>query len=259
MKKGNKKISVTAEFVSIMRAKNDPRNLYFVSPKGQGLFNLTKIVFSEKKLNNIFEWRLKLSKIFDEKVKKDKPEQVIDLAAGYSLRGFNECLRNKDVLYVDVDFDNVLSRKKAILDSICKKENIIFPENYFFIPIDVLEDNIFVNIKNIVSENKKTLIIAEGLTSYFSFREFQIFLNNIKSLISNFDHAEFYSHESLEQPKGFVYFVLRYIFVSILTKSKRRAIFNSKENFEMFLKNEDIHNYKIFNNQGFLMYSISKE
>lgn len=258
MKKGNEKISVTAEFVSIMRAKNDPRNLYFVSPKGQKLFNLTKKVFSEKKLNTIFEWRLRLSKIFDEKIKKDKPEQVIDLAAGYSLRGFNECLKNKDILYVDVDFGSVLSRKKMILDLICKKENILFPENYLFIPINILENDIFVKMKNIVSVSKKTLIVAEGLTSYFNLREFQIFLNNINFLISNFDHVEFYSHESIEQPKGFIYFVLRYMFVSLLTKSKRRASFKSRNDFEVFLANENIQNYKIANNQGFLMYSISK-
>jgi O-methyltransferase involved in polyketide biosynthesis len=258
MNKGNEKISVTAEFVSIMRAKSDPRNLYFVSPKGQRLFNLTRKVFSEKKLNSIFEWRLKLSKIFDDKILIEKPEQVIDLAAGYSLRGFNECLKNENLIYIDVDFNSVLSRKKLILNSICKKEGILFPRNYFFVSTNLLKSNIFENMKNIVSQNKKTLIFAEGLTSYFNWKEFKLFLQNIKSFINNFDNVEFCSHENIQQPKGFVYFLLRYLFVSLLTKSKRRGNFKSEKELEVFLKNEGFNNFKVSTNQGFIIYSIRK-
>ena len=257
MNKGNKKINITAEFVSIMRVKQDPKNLYFVSQKGKRFFDLARRIFSEKKLNDIFEWRLILSKIFDDKILKDRPEQVIDLAAGYSLRGFNECLRNRDLIYIDIDFDSVISRKKLVLNEICVKENIVFPQNYFLISADVLKTDIFDNIKKIVIKNKKTLIIAEGLTSYFGLDDFQLFLENIKALIGNFDCAEFYSNESIKQPKGLVHYVLRYIFVSLLTRSKHGVRFKSEKEFEIFLDGQGIHEYKITNIMGFVMYSIS--
>lgn len=258
MTKENEKISITAEFVSIMRAQADSRNLYFVSQKGQRIFNLTKKIFSRRKLRDIFEWRLILSNIFDEKILNDKPEQVVELAAGYSLRGFDKCLKDKNIIYIDVDLTYVISKKRSILESICKKENILFPENYFLVYADVLENNIFEKIKKVVSKNKKTLIISEGLTTYFRLNEFQLFLQNIKVLVYNFSNAEFYSHESLKQPKGLVYIVLRFLLVSVLTRSKRRESFESEKAFNKFLVNEGIQNYEIVNKDGFLMYSIGK-
>jgi len=256
MNSGNEKISITAEFVSIIRSKDDQKNLYFVSKKGQKLYNLTKNILSEKKLKYIFEWRLNLSKIFDEKIISYKPEQVIELAAGYSLRGFNKCLGDKNIIYIDTDFENVLIKKRQILESLCIRENISFPNNYFLVPINVLENNIYEKISGIVSRDRKTLIIAEGLTSYFGLDEFKIFLKNIQEFIHNFSFGEFYSHENVKQPKGIVYFLLRKFFITFLTKSKSRNNFKNIEEFNLFLSEEKIDKFDISENKTFVMYSI---
>jgi O-methyltransferase involved in polyketide biosynthesis len=252
---GNNKIGITAEFVSIMRSKNDSKNSYFVSTKSFRIYNLIKMIFSKKKLMEIFNWRLKLSEKFDERISEERPQQIIDLASGYSLRGFNLCLKNQNLVYIDSDLPKVVSRKKEVLNKICRHENINFPKNYFLIPIDVLKDDIFHKIKPLISSEKKTLIIAEGLTSYFNENEFALFIKNIDISLSSFSNGEFYSHENISQPNGFVYKILR-SFISFLTHMKRRFNFTKLEEFENFLKNQNVRFKTRPMPEGFLFYSL---
>lgn len=228
-----------------------------MSPKGRWLYNLTKIFIPKDKIREIFSWRLKLSERIDRKISTDKPEQIIDLAAGYSLRGFNLCRKDKGMAYIDTDLPNVIHRKDCILRELCKREKIVFPENYFLIPVNVLEKDIFGKIGDRLSPAKKTLITAEGLTSYFSENEFATFIQNIKSLLSNFMHAEFYSHENIFQPKGLLYRILRSVFVSILTRASGRRGFATIEDFATFLEKLDTKFVFDSDQESFLFYSIT--
>jgi O-methyltransferase involved in polyketide biosynthesis len=241
-----------------MRARNDQKNLFFISNKGRKLFEIVRRIFSEKKIEEIFNWRLQLSDDFDNKVSTGSYDQIIELAAGYSLRGFSLCLKNKNISYIDSDFEDVTSKKNDILKIICKKENIIYPDNYSLAAINILEDNIFSKLQNIVSKNKKTLIIAEGLTSYFNESEFDKFIKNIKNLLSNFYDGEFFSHENIAQPtKGMAYYLLRKIFVSFLTKTRGRSAFKTTKEFEDYIKGKKVDKFKItLDKHGHLLYSI---
>ncbi len=253
---GNKNISLTAEFVSIMRSAHDPRNLYFVSEKNLKLFKFIKKIIPSKIINNIFNWRLSLSELFRNKISTLESDQIVDLASGYSLRGFDECLKNKNIIYIDIDFENVVSQKRRGLELICQKENILFPGNYFLVAGDVLKDNIFDKIRNYISTDRQTLFIAEGLTSYFSLEEFGVFLRNTKGLLNNFVSGEFYSNEELTAPKGAFYFFIRSFILPIITKSKRRKKFSTIEDFKLFLKSQGVDSAEINQIEGFYMYTI---
>jgi hypothetical protein len=256
---GNNKISITAEFVSIIRSKDDSKNLYFVSPKTQSIYNYIKKLIPESKLKEIFDWRLKLSKIIDEKILITNPEQIIEFGAGYSLQGFNLCTKNSDLVYIDSDFNNVIFQKKKILETICEKESIEFPQNYHLIGIDVLNDDIFEKIKKLISSEKKTLVLAEGLTSYFNDTEFQIFFTKIMNFLSHFSNSEFYSNESISKPNSIIYSLLR-LFISLLTRTKGHKKFKSSAEFEEYLRNINISEIKIdSNDQEFLFYSITND
>jgi O-methyltransferase involved in polyketide biosynthesis len=255
---GNDNISITAEFVSIMRSKNDPKNLYFVSKKGFRLYKIVKTIISERRTQAIFDWRLKLSAGFDKKIFDEKPEQVIDLAAGYSLRGFNLCSNNSNLIYIDSDLPNVILRKKQILEKMCLEKNIVYPKNYFIVPIDVLGDDLSGGIKNLIGTNKKTLIAAEGLTSYFTEDQFLLFISNIKSFLGNFSSAEFYSHENVSPSKNVFVRFLRGAFMFFLVREWRRKTFSDAEKFKDYLRKLNV-NFKIdTNNNDFLFYSIFK-
>jgi|WetSurMetagenome_2_1015567.scaffolds.fasta_scaffold176552_1 O-methyltransferase involved in polyketide biosynthesis len=254
----NSKISITAELVSIIRAENNQRNMFFVSNKGRKLYDIAKKILSEKKIKEIFNWRIRLSDDFDKKVSTNNYDQIIELAAGYSLRGFDLCLKNKNIIYIDSDFEDVIYKKKKILNNICEKEDIDFPNNYFLVGVDALEDNIFSKVSAMISKDKKTIIMTEGLTSYFSKNEFGKFIDNIKEFLSNLTNGEFFSHESISQPmKGITYHLLRKILVSFLTKTKGRCAFKTSKEFEDYMKSKNISKFNIFlDKHGHLLYSI---
>lgn len=254
----SEKISITAEFVSIIRSEKDPRNLFFVSDKARKIYNFLKKVISEKRIKEIFNQRLLVSDDFDKKVSTGDYEQIIELAAGYSLRGFNLCLKDKKVVYIDSDFEDVIQRKKEILKNICEKESIIFPTNYFLVTINALKDDIFQKIQRLASKDKKTIIMAEGLTSYFSEAEFDGFIENIKKLLSNFTDGEFFSHESVSRPaKRAIYWLLRKMFISRLTKTKSRHVFETTEELEKYLGNKNVDRFKGYlDEHKHLLYSI---
>lgn len=254
----SRKISITAEFVSIMRAEKDPKNLFFVSERSKKIFRFIEKIISKKKTKEIFDWRLQLSEDFDRKILADSYDQIIELAAGYSLRGFNLCLANESIIYVDTDFEDVISRKKEILEDICEKEGIVFPANYFLVGVDVLKDDIFGKIQGVVSGNKKTIIMAEGLTSYFSEAEFGRFIENIRDLLSNFSDGEFFSHENIKKPsKGIIYFLLRKVFLPLMTRTKGSRAFETTEKFEKYLKDKKVNKFKMnLDERNRLLYSI---
>lgn len=251
----NNKISITAEFVAIMRAEKDYRNLFFVSSKGKRFYNLARSILSKERLKEIFAWRLKLSELFDLKISADNPEQIIEVGGGYTLRGFNLCLKNKNLIYLDTDLDCVVAKKKEILNEICKKENILWPENYRLLSVDVLADDLFMKVGIFLLIDKKTLVLAEGLTSYFSNIEFESFLKKMNVMLSHFTNAEFYSHESMYHPKGIVYNLLRSL-LSTLTSTKKRKGFSSPDDFGEFLRKINIINFKIYVKEGFIFYSL---
>jgi O-methyltransferase involved in polyketide biosynthesis len=220
-------------------------------------FGWARRFVSDQKLREIFDWRLRMSAVFDLKIFHEKPEQVIDLAAGYSMRGFNLCSNNDKIVYVDSDLPNVISRKREILEKMCLEQNIPFPPNYLLVSIDVLQENFFENIKDIIDVNKKTLVTAEGLTSYFKKEEFEIFIQNIKDFLSNFSFSEFYSHENTSKSTSLAYKILRKS-ISLLTRTKSRERFSNETDFADFLRKSGTIFTLDTSNEGFLFYSIFK-
>jgi O-methyltransferase involved in polyketide biosynthesis len=250
------RVSITAEFSSLIQSELDSRNLYFVSSTTQHIYRLLRKILPNTLLRNIFLWRQNLSQKFDLIVEKERPEQIIDLGAGYSLRGFNLCLGDTDLIYIDSDFSDVISRKKQIIDSLCEKEEIAFPKNLHFVAIDVLHDDIFLKVKNELVPDKKTLIIAEGVTSYFSAPELRSFFLQIQNTLTKFSLASFYSSENLTNPKGSLYKVVRKS-LALFTHSRDSHQFKNTEEFKNFLKECGIIDYKIEDSDsGHLMYSI---
>lgn len=255
---GNNKFGITAEFISIIRSKNDRKNSYFVSPKTQKIYNFVRKIISENKLKEIFDWRLSLSKIIDEKIREYQPEQILELGAGYSLRGLNLCLKNKDLIYIDSDLENVIFKKIRIMQNICQKENITPPRNFHLVSVDALDNNIYDKVKNLMSKDKKTLVLAEGLTTYFTDEGFRKFLTNIAIFLHNFANAEFYSNENFSYPKGIIYNILRK-FIAIITGTKMPRKFKSADEFKEYLKKLNanyVTNVSVLN-PGFLFYSIN--
>ena len=87
--KGNDKIAFTAEAVALMGAREnfDRFSKYFISPKTERRFKVASWIVPDSYLNRIFHRRVTLSRDLDSLVKSYDPEQIIELACGYSPRG----------------------------------------------------------------------------------------------------------------------------------------------------------------------------
>jgi O-methyltransferase involved in polyketide biosynthesis len=250
------KISITAEFASLIKTDLDTNNLYFVSPKTKRIYSILRWIIPKKTIRNIFTWRLALSQIFDSKIEEEIPEQIIDLGAGYSLRGFNFCRKNSDVVYVDSDLEDVILRKKHILLSLCQKENIDFPKNLHLIAIDVLKDDFVSKTESLILPFKKTMIIAEGLTSYLTISEFKTFIEKTQTLCRHLPNSIFYCTAKVTEQKGPLYKAIRKS-LSYFTYSRKSHQFKTQDEFVNFLKESNITKYKLDNSDsGHIIYSL---
>lgn len=203
--KGNDKIAFTGEAVALMRShKNSDRfSKYFVSPKTKRRFKIARLVVPSAYLNNIFQKRVNLSKDLDRIVKAYDPEQIIELACGYSPRGLMMTEKNPNLIYIETDFPAVINRKRRILQQIESGEGIKLSKNYHLVGIDAIDADLYDSLKEIIDKKKRTLVIAETLTSYLNPSEHDFLLDNIERLLDKVKEGAYLSHESKSMLPGF--------------------------------------------------------
>ncbi|MFA6428101.1 MAG: hypothetical protein WCW02_00960 [Candidatus Buchananbacteria bacterium] len=233
---GNHKISITAEFASLIKSRTDEKYNYFVSNKTRKLYKLISNVFSKNAIDKIFHDRLTLSNEFGTFIEKNNFETIVEFGAGYSLRGFVYSLQNKDVIYIDTDFVGVIENKKQILFDICKDANIIYPDNYRLLSVDVLNDDLAEKLNSYLKN--RNLFLAEGLTSYFNFKEYSKFLDRIRPFLKQFQNV-FFSQENFLKKHSLVYMILRKLVV-VMTRNKSYIKFKTKDDLTKFLTIKDL-------------------
>ena len=254
----NHKISITAEFASLIKSRDNENYKYYVSNKTRIIYNILTTIFSKISIENIFHHRLLLSNEFDEFIKNDNLgndsfNTIVEFGCGYSLRGFEYSLINKDKLYVDTDFKDVIEKKRHMLNTICADHSITFPDNYILLDIDVLKDDIYEKLKDYVKH--KSLFLAEGLTPYFSIKEYLIFIDKIKPLLKKSKNT-FFSQENFLRRQSFTYIILRK-FLVIVTNNKSYIKFKTKEDLVRFLNEQGLIKNQVYYKDNNLFYIIN--
>lgn len=110
-------------------------------------------------------------------------KQIIEFPSGLSPRGmtFSE---NPEYLYIESDLENMLNRKKNIVDKIYS-QNKINKTNHKFVSANLLEGNLEEKIFPHIDKNEKSVVITEGLTPYFDMGNLRKILTNIYKLLKN--------------------------------------------------------------------------
>lgn len=250
---GNHQISITAEFVSLIKSRTDEKYNYFVSNKTRKLYKLISNVFSKNVMDKIFQNRIGLSNEFDGFIGKNNFEAIVEFGCGYSLRGFEYSLKNKDRIYIDTDFLEVVDAKKQILFNICKDSNIVYPNNYVLLSVDILTDDIAKKLNPYLKN--KNLFLAEGLTPYFNFKQYSKFLRQIRPFLKQSQNV-FFSQENFLKKHSTVYKVLRK-FVGFLTKNSSDLKFETKDDLIKFLNNEGFDDCRAYYKDENLFYRIN--
>jgi len=201
--KGNEKIAFTAEAVAFMRARenSDKFSKYFVSPKIEHKFKLVSR-FIPAYLDKISHKRVVLSNDIDRFIKTYEPEQIIELACGYSTRGLVFTQRDPKLVYVETDFSSVISRKRKILREIETSEGINLSKNHHLVAVDAINSDLYDSLHGLINKKKRTLIVAETLTSYLNSAEHDFLVGNIEHLLERVEEGAYLSHEGMKMLPG---------------------------------------------------------
>lgn len=249
--KGNDKIAFTAEAVSLMRAidGSEPFSKYFVSDEIQNKFNAISKIIPKSYLDKIFARRVSLSKDLDKLIQSYKPEQIIELACGYSPRGIVMTQKNPKLVYIETDFSKVISRKRKIFKEIESKEKIKLSKNHHLVNIDAIDADLYSTLKNLISKDKKTLVVAETLTSYLNPEEHEFLIKNIISLLNKLKHGAYLSHEGKTMLPGFFGKLLLF-YRDKIAKTKSHKHFKEEKAIETYFKEKEFKNTKIVDSKA---------
>lgn len=240
--KGNEKIAFTAEAVAFMRAsKNvDEFSKYFVSDETRKRFRFFGKLVPRSRLERIFVKRINLSKELDKLIESYEPEQIVELACGYSTRGLIMSRKNSRLVYVETDFSQVIERKKEIL----KKNKIELKKNHRLMAVDSIKDDLSEKLRSMLDKRKKTLIIAETLTSYLDKEEHEFLVGNILRLLKDFDEGAYLSHEGKKMISGFFGKMLL-LYRNLIGKTKSHRHFDDADEIRKYFLGKGFRKVKI--------------
>jgi O-methyltransferase involved in polyketide biosynthesis len=251
--KGNENIALTAEPIALIRSEqnSDKFSRYFVSPKIKRKYKFLKILAPKNAIKKIFERRVELSNSISSIIKKYKPEQIVELASGYSTRGIIFKLKNNKIIYIESDFSSIIKRKKEVIKEIVKKEGLNDLNNLILEPIDVLKDDIYEKVRGYLKKGKKTIIVAETLNSYFNYEQHEVLISNVKRFLDKMGGGIYISHEVTPNSRGKM---LSGLLGSFFKKYLHKIIKN--KTYYHFKNESELKKY--FLEKGFQILKISK-
>jgi O-methyltransferase involved in polyketide biosynthesis len=260
--KGNERLGLTAEMAALIRAekKSDKYSHYFVTPRARRIYSVVGWVFPKTTIQRIFDKRTKLSNEVHKLVEQYKPEQIIELASGSSAFGLEYSQRHPQVVYIETDMDEVIKKKKSILEQILQAENLSANPNHVLVSVDVLSDDIYKALQKHLKKGKRTIVIAEGLTSYFDEEQYKTFMDNVSRFLDRVGECSYLSHEALgeKMTSGTGGKILRSL-VSVVTRSKSHQHFHSKEELGVYFNKRGFRETKhIDSSSGSYVYLMKK-
>lgn len=228
---GENRIGITAQMAALIRAerKIDQHSQYFVTPRVRRIYRVANFILP-RTVKRVFDKRAQLSKEIQQFLLDYAPEQVIELASGSSVMGFEYSQSHPHAIYVETDLPSVIAQKESIIEQILKAETSEPNPNHILLPADVLADNLSEKVRGAIKKRKRTLVIAQGLTSYFDETEYSKYIQNVSRLLDSLDGGAYLSHETIgeKMTSGLGGKILRGI-VTILAGRKSHQHFHSAE------------------------------
>jgi len=195
---GNEKISLTAEAVAFIRQKTqkDRFSKYFVTPRSTTIIKIAAALVSENILSHLFSKRMDISEDLHSAIEKFRPEQIVELGAGYSTFGLEYVLAHPGCIYIETDFPKVVSLKKSIVNKIIRVEKLRELDALVFVPMDLVREDLYDSLKNKIKRGRKTLVFSEGLNTYLDQKNYDSLVANVIKFLKHSKEGSVYlSHE----------------------------------------------------------------
>lgn len=166
-------ISFTALFTGHVWYENGMSARFFTSPKGRLLYGALqpaeKISHSLLGLN-VHDMLLQRHHIIDHRIdwliKHEGVTQILEIACGYSPRGYKLSRKYPGLRYIEADLPHMAKRKQNLL-----QQHHGFGPDHKVVGCDVFESGAPHGLDYIMTEvldpNRPTIIITEGLVNYF--------------------------------------------------------------------------------------------
>lgn len=165
------RISVSAHYTGYIWFKNDMSHAGFVTPMGRTAYWALRPVNSFLQLmvgasidTFLLQRHIVLDHLVTQAIEKEGYEQIVELAAGLSSRGYLIKQKYPQVKYIEGDLPGMSSRKAQLLDETGRAEG------HITVPCNILDEAGEQSIEHLMStldKTKKTLVITEGLVNYF--------------------------------------------------------------------------------------------
>jgi O-methyltransferase involved in polyketide biosynthesis len=230
--KGNSHIGITAEIVALMREERGEKlSSFFISEKARRITRIVKFL-APGVVKRIFEKRLQLSDSIEKMIEDYNPQQVIELGAGVSTQGLIYLQNHPQCIWIDSDLEGVVNEKERAIKKATKDRVLNISSNYHLVSIDVLSEDIIKSVGSYLKKGRRTLIVAQGLTTYFNSGSYENYLEQVIKLSKKY-HASYISHEPLKGNNGGITSgiggkLLRGL-VSLITKNRAYCHYTSKD------------------------------
>lgn len=231
------RISISAHYTGYIWYNNGLSHAQFVTPMGRTAYWALKPMNMFMQLMvgaSIDTFLLQRHFVLDHLVEEaiaDGYEQVVELAAGLSSRGYLIKKRHPHVHYIEGDLPGMSARKAELLDQLGRLEGHITQ------PCNILDESGPQSIEGLLSgldKTKKTLIITEGLVNYFDLETIRKVWARMAVVMKQFPQARYVTevYPKLEQHPSYKYVKIAQKVVGFFTQGEYPLHYNSSETMQ---------------------------
>ena len=228
------RISISAHYTGYIWYNNGLSHKQFVTPMGRAAYWALKPmnVFMQAMIGaSIDTFLLQRHFVLDHLVEQaidEGFEQIVELAAGLSSRGYLIKQAHPHVHYVEGDLPGMSARKAGLLDALGR------PVGHVTQPCNILDESGSHSIEALLScldQTKKTLIITEGLVNYFDLPTIRKVWARMAVALKEFPQARYITevYPKLEQHPSYRYVKVAQKVVGFFTQGEYPLHYNSNE------------------------------
>lgn len=228
------RISISAHYTGYIWYKNGLSHPQFVTPMGRTAYWALKPMnaFMQAMVGaSIDTFLMQRHLVLDHLVEQaiaEGYEQIVELAAGLSSRGYLIKQAHPSIHYVEGDLPGMSARKADLLDQLGRQPGHITQ------PCNILDESGAHSIESLLAsldKSKKTLIITEGLVNYFDLGTIRSVWSRMAIALKGFPQARYITevYPKLEQHPSYKYVKVAQKVVGFFTQGEYPLHYNSNE------------------------------
>lgn len=200
-------ISVTALFTGQVWYVNGLSARFFTSARSRWLYRLLqpserlgRALLGLSVEDMLLQRHLVMDHRIDRLVREQGLSQILEIACGYSPRGYKLSRKYPGLRYVEADLPDMAARKNRLL-----ARHHGFGPDHQVVPCDIFAQRAPLGLEHLMAEtldpDRPTLVITEGLVNYFRLRDIRPVWSRLAMQLSRFPRG-WYLTDTVLAPGG---------------------------------------------------------